>query len=427
MVYSPAVSPEPRTEPIARRGDAAAAVLLWVPRFWPATGGTELHTHALAERLAARGPVEVITHCDATETARRSLAEDVCATPHATLADGNVRIHRLGLAGARSTIPSRLARRYHGSRLARLAFGALFARHVGPAAREVAARSDLVHFVYNGLTDAAVLAARVAARRGVPFVLTPNVADTGGAPTAWNSVRFRRLYRAAARLIALTEHEADWLARNGADRARIRVVPYGPILEPDPDGRRARRALGIGDAPFVLFLGRVVESKGYDLLLGASARIWAHFPDARVVLMGPATPASREAVAAVGDPRLSLVEGADQRLKSDALAGCDLMCLPSRGESLGVVYIEAFFNARPVVCLDLPVLRQVVAHERHGLLVEESAEALAGAIGRLLGDPELRAGMGRRAERDARARYDWPVVRDAVAAVYAEALGTPGR
>lgn len=416
-----------RAESAADR-DAAPAVLLWVPRFWPATGGTELHTRALARRLAERGRVEVVTHCDATESAGRSLAEDVCRTPSASLADGPVRIHRLGLDGGRGALARELARRYHGGRLARVAFGRALARGVGPRAREIARGARLVHFVYNGLTEAAVLARRVAARRGLPFVFTPNAVDTSGAPTAWNSLRFRRLYRSADRLIALTRHEADWLAEQGAPPESIRVVPYGPILEPDADGARARRALGVGGAPLVLFLGRVVDVKGYDLLLGARARLWARFPEARIVFMGPATPASRAAVAAAADPRLLLVEGADQRLKSDALAACDLMCLPSRAESLGVVYVEAAFNAKPVVCLDLPVLADVVAHERHGLRVRGAEpEAVAEALCALLGDPERRRRLGRQAERDARARYAWPAVAEAVAGVYAEALAARSR
>ena len=398
-------------------------VLLWVPRYWPAVGGTELHTRTLAAHLASRRAVRVITHCDVTETAHRSLAREVRDTTGASRRDGAVPVHRIGLADARPPVSSRLADRYQDSRLARVAFGRAFARHVGPAAHEIARRTELIHVVYNGLTEAATLARRVADRRGVPYVLTPNVVDTTDAPTAWNSFRFRRLYRSATRLIALTEHEAEWLVGQGARPEAIRVVPYGPVLEPDPDPRRAREALGIGEAPLVLFLGRVVDIKGYDLLLGARGRIRSAHPDAHIVFMGPATPASRAAIGATRDARVHLVEGADQRLKSDTLAACDLMCLPSRGESLGVAYIEAAFNARPAVCLDLPVLRSVVEHERHGLRVPEDADAVAGAVCRLLGDPELRRSLGERFERDARARYAWSTVRDAVSSVYDEALG----
>ena len=396
-------------------------VLLWVPRFWPAVGGTELHTHALATRLLERFPVEVLTHCDTGAAAHRPLARDVCATADAALADGALAIHRLGLRGAGSALTRHAAERHERSRLARLVFGRAFARHLEPAAAALAERARLVHFVYNGLTDAALLARRVAARRGLPFVLTPNVCDTSGRPTAWNSARFRALYRSAARLIALTPHEADWLAAHGADPERIRTVPYGPLLLPGADARRGREALGVGGAPFVLFLGRVVDVKGYDLLLEACRRVRERVPGTRTVFMGPATPASRAAIAAARGTGVTLVEGTDQRLKCDALAGCDVMCLPSRAESLGVAYVEAAYHAKPVVALDLPVLRDVVEHGRHGLRVVAEPAAVAAAVSDLLLDPARRRAMGARAARDARARYDWAAVCDAVAAVYDEA------
>ena len=116
-------------------------MLLWVPRFWPAVGGTELHTHALATRLLARFPVEALTHCDTGAAADRSLAQDVCATTSATLADGALPIHRLGLRDARPAVPRALAEHHDRSRLARLAFGRAFARATGPAAAAIARRA----------------------------------------------------------------------------------------------------------------------------------------------------------------------------------------------------------------------------------------------------------------------------------------------
>jgi phosphatidylinositol alpha-mannosyltransferase len=100
-----------------------------------------------------------------------------------------------------------------------------------------------------------------------------------------------------------------------------------------------------------------------------------------------------------------------------------VFCAPNTGqESFGIVLLEAMAAGAPIVASDIPGYRDVVTHGVEGLLVErQNPGALADALCRLLGSPELRATMRRAGESKAR-RYDWPRVATEVLAFYEEVL-----
>jgi glycosyltransferase involved in cell wall biosynthesis len=82
--------------------------------------------------------------------------------------------------------------------------------------------------------------------------------------------------------------------------------------------------------------------------------------------------------------------------KQDALAACDLLCVPSEGESFGMVYFEAWAYGKPVVGLDLPVLWETIAANEAGLLAKDDPKNIATAICELLKAPFLSEKMGQR-------------------------------
>jgi phosphatidylinositol alpha-mannosyltransferase len=102
---------------------------------------------------------------------------------------------------------------------------------------------------------------------------------------------------------------------------------------------------------------------------------------------------------------------------------CDVFCAPNTGqESFGIVLLEAMAAGAPIVASDIPGYRDVVTHGEEGLLVErQNPGALADALCRLLGSPELRANMRRVGQLKAR-RFDWPRVAVEVLAYYEEVL-----
>jgi phosphatidyl-myo-inositol alpha-mannosyltransferase len=104
----------------------------------------------------------------------------------------------------------------------------------------------------------------------------------------------------------------------------------------------------------------------------------------------------------------------------------DVFCAPNTGgESFGYVLAEAMASGAPIVASDLDAFRRVLRGGRAGELFETgNADDLAAAAGRLLDQPELRAGLSSAASAAVR-DYDWPVVARDVVRVY-EAVVPPG-
>ena len=102
-------------------------------------------------------------------------------------------------------------------------------------------------------------------------------------------------------------------------------------------------------------------------------------------------------------------------------AACEVFCAPATGrESFGIVLVEAMAAGLPVVASDIPGYREVVRDGVEGILVRpRDPGAVAGAVGKLLDDPEDAARLGA-AGRGRAARYSWDAVARELEAVYAE-------
>jgi phosphatidylinositol alpha-mannosyltransferase len=104
--------------------------------------------------------------------------------------------------------------------------------------------------------------------------------------------------------------------------------------------------------------------------------------------------------------------------------------LPSTtmGEAFGVVLLEAMASGKPVIASNLPGVRSVVSDGQDGLLVQPGdASALSQAMGRLLGDPQLRQHMGQQGRRKVEAQYAWPRIIPRLVEVYEQALAEGDR
>ena len=106
--------------------------------------------------------------------------------------------------------------------------------------------------------------------------------------------------------------------------------------------------------------------------------------------------------------------------KQDALAACDLLCVPSKGESFGIVYFEAWAYGKPVVALDLPVLRETVGAAKAGILAQDTPAAISAAICHLLANPQERVMMGQRGAALA-SKHTWKATAEDCLSAYASA------
>ncbi len=196
-------------------------------------------------------------------------------------------------------------------------------------------------------------------------------------------------------------------------------------IEPAGNGDRAPMAVEVTFDRYVLGLGRVVEKKGFDLLLQAWARLAPEHPRVGLVIVGGGGEVDRlrELAASLGvSESVRLIGPVAQAQVGWLMAHAEVFVLPSRVEPFGIVVLEALRAGLPVVVSSRGGATEIVTAGREGLVVDPcDTEALAQAIGRLLGDKALQAEMGARGRERATA-FEWSRISAQYRSVYRSVL-----
>jgi phosphatidylinositol alpha-mannosyltransferase len=175
------------------------------------------------------------------------------------------------------------------------------------------------------------------------------------------------------------------------------------------------------EAPTILFVGRHEPRKGLAVLLEAMRQLPA---DVRLWIVGEGPDTAELRAAHRDDSRLSWLGAVDDGEKARRLRGADVFCAPSlRGESFGVVLLEAMAAQTPIVASDLPGYRNVARAGSDALLVPpDDVEALADALRHVLADRSVARDLA--ASGEARANC---FSMDRLAELYVEAYESVAR
>lgn len=235
-------------------------------------------------------------------------------------------------------------------------------------------------------------------------------------------------------LVANSIEERSQLQRlYGADPSRIEIVPPGvehAFFSPG-DRRGARRALGLDpDRPTLLFAGRIQPLKGLTVAVGALADLVAsgHRDAMLVVVGGPSgvegaaeLARAQQLIAAAGlEHHVRFVEPQPHHLLSSWYRAADVVLVPSRSESFGLVALEAAACGTPVVAAAVGGLRTLVEHGRTGLLVSgREPRAFAAATAEILDRPALAASLAQAAAERARG-YTWSTAAARLRRIYVD-------
>jgi glycogen synthase len=394
--------------------------ILHIPHaYYPVVGGTENNCRAFSEVLASQGhDVHVLTTNVAAVQGYYEFG-----VPHIDRADetiGGVRVTRLPFSNWLYQLGGWAARRvwptWLGTRLAWRIMAFLRHRLTNMITRQIVQnRPDVVmtmpHLVVN---VEAVLAARRRIR--FPLVMVPMLHEHD---PNWNPRPMSDALSVADAVVALTSHEADRLsAAYSVPRERIFLASVGIDVDEtlSPSEERLKR---------VVFIGRKVKSKGIGDLIDAMGFVWTACPDAELVLAGAGAPETAEIdrqIAALPNTwrrRVKDVGLVSEAKKAKLLQTACCLVLPSKVESFGLVILEAWAEAAPVVVWDLPVFRSIVEHGRTGLLVDPSGgpRALGAAILEVLENMEDARRMGEAGRLRATKNFS----RKAVAGAYLKA------
>ena len=289
-------------------------------------------------------------------------------------------------------------------------------------------RPDVVHGHY-WMSGMAVLAA--AGEVGVPTVQTFHALGsvkrrhqgTSDSSPDGRIAAERTVARGVDRIIATCSDEVFELARLGAPRRRIRVVPCGVDTDAfAPDGPGLPR----GGRPRLVSVGRLVRRKGVDETIAALAAV----PEAELVVAGGSGPddPDRQRLAAlaaehgVGE-RIRFLGALPREQVPELLRSADVVVCVPWYEPFGIVPLEAMACARPVVASAVGGLADTVLDGVTGMHVSpRRPRELAATLRRLLASPVLRASFGAAGQDRALARYGWDRVAAATADVYEQVV-----
>lgn len=286
---------------------------------------------------------------------------------------------------------------------------------------------DLVHC--GNIRPAGYPAGWARARTGVPYLLYVNGGDVlrenvKVARSRLKRVTGRLIFERAAGIVA----NSEWTAEQTTQLMKtLRVRNHPPVraihlgtdptwFRPDRNTGALRQRLGVGDAPLLLTIARLVPHKGQDVAIRALAELRDEFPSLRYLIVGagPAEGALRVLAGDVGVKEMVIFGGI---LSDDAIAEAYATATVYVGlsrlegttvEGFGISFSEAAASGLVSVAGDSGGVRSAVRDGHTGLVVPaHDPIAVADALRALLRDPQRRQEMGSTARRAVETHYNW--------------------
>ncbi len=392
-------------------------ILYTTTSYLPAIGGAQLHTHQIVRQLSTRHKTQIITLWDHNRTDwLLGTTLKALVQPKSYIVDGiSVELITLTSADRRQVWPYVFS--YYAFKP--IAINKIAAKFK-PKIEAIAQGFELIHNVRIGREPLSFASLQVARKLDIPFVFVPYHHPRW---VGWNYREYLKLYRQADALIALTQTEKQTLIALGVKEDRVFVTGNGPNISGTAKAEDFRQQLQIPPhAPLILFLGQKYQYKGFHHLAEAAKIVWSQYPDTYFVFIGPRTSFSKKVFTKQTDVRIIELGTVDLQQKTDALAACTLLCLPSTQESFGGVYTEAWSFGKPVIGANIPAVSEVIDDEVNGYLVEPKAQDIAEKILYLLNNPSIAKTLGQAGQAKTKDQYSWDKLAQKTEDIYTAVL-----
>lgn len=286
------------------------------------------------------------------------------------------------------------------------------------------ARFDVVH-IHALFSFSSKTAANSARRHGVPYIIRPL-----GVLNRWGLENRRAfLKRISLPLLeipmirdAAAIHYTSEAERLEASRINEKIAAQRSVVIPLPvemaKGNAEdflRRFPEIAGRRVILFLSRIDQKKGLELLLEAFSEVHRKVPDVALLIAGGGAPGylgqlqrrAEQLLIANAAIWTGYISGA---CKAGALAAADVFILPSSSENFGIAAAEALAAGVPTIATEgVAISDDIRAHDA-GIVVKSAAGEIANAIFRILTQPEDASRLSMNGQRLAQGRYSFDSV-----------------
>jgi len=387
-----------------------------IHRYWPARGGSEKFFEEISERLAADGNDVTVWTTDAIDIQHYWLPgkerTDIPRDEH-----NGVHVRRFNVR----RFPKHAQALRILDKIPGLTAKSLFSFPsplVPGMLKHIATNQkfDIVHATALPYDSILYTAHMVAKRQGIPLVYSPffHLGEEGADDVRRFYTRPHQmsLVKSADRVLVQTSIERDFLGASGCPSSKMLLLGMGinPSELEGGDGERFRRKHGIA-GPIVCYIGPRTYDKGTFHLVQAMEKLWAGHDPSTLVLAGTDIEDFRryhERLPEKVKSKCIMLDFIPDEDKLDLLDACSLLALPSRSDSFGIVFLEAWFYGKPVVGAKAGGIPGLVRDGLDGLLVPfGDVKELALSIQKLLFDKEYAHGLGDAGRERVLAEFTW--------------------
>ncbi|MBE6501398.1 MAG: glycosyltransferase [Methanobrevibacter thaueri] len=290
---------------------------------------------------------------------------------------------------------------------------------------------DIIH-IHEHRQSLAIATHRYAKKNNVPYVLQAH----GSVLLVFQKEKLKEIFdnmwgfdilHDASKLFALTEVEKEQYLKMGVPEDKIEIVPLGINIDeynnlPEKGNFKSKHNIG-SDEKLILFLGRIHEIKGLDLLVKSFSRISED--NVKLAIVGGDYGFKEELEKLIETFDLKdkvLFPGVlTGKNKIEALVDCDIFIMPSRYESFTTSGLEAMACFKPLILTKNNHIQSWVK-DNVGLVCEFDENDLFNCIETLLNDDSLCEKFGKNGRKLIEEKYDWDKVSKQIEGIYHDCI-----
>ncbi len=302
---------------------------------------------------------------------------------------------------------------------------------------------DIVH-IHEHRQTLAIIASYFARKNNIPYIVQAHGSvlpffQKEGLKNLFDKVFGFKILHNASCVFALTEVEKEQYLKMGVDEDKIEIVPLGINLEEYenlPSYGKFRSKFNIDENDkLILFVGRIHEIKGLDLLLDAFNDLIVQSneknsedipcPSIKLAIVGPDDGYLSKLEEKINEYSLKenvIITGPlYKEEKQEALVDCDLFVMPSKYESFTTSGLEAMACGKPLVLTKNNHIHDWV-DGNVGIACGDDKDSLRKAIETVLFDDDLSAVYGEKGKELIKTKYNWDIINTQILDIYKKLL-----